>query len=243
MFIIALAGVRVRIENKYTYIEKLARRYTVEGEAYDFSVSATEEEITRDVAAGNNSRGYCESFCIYRKICEQISAYGAFFLHSAVVEVDGRAYAFTARSGVGKSTHVSLWLKNIPGAQVLNGDKPLYRIEPDGGVTACATPWNGKENWGTPRNAPLAGICFIERGEENSIRRATPEEVLPRLFEQIYIKGERSSVEQRLQLLDALLKQVPFYVLQCTVSDEAAGLAYATMSGTALEERKMEYEN
>lgn len=238
MFVIEIAGVRIRIENKYSYVERLSHRFLVEGDSYAFSVSVPVEEIERDTAAAGNSPGYCESFGIYRRICEKISAYGVLFMHSAVVEVEGRAYAFTARSGVGKSTHVSLWLRNIPGARVLNGDKPLYRIEPDGSVTACATPWNGKENWCTPIDVPLAGVCFLERGEVNRIRRAEAEEVLPRMFEQLYLKGDRVSVDERLCLLDAMLSSTQFYILECTISDEAARLAYQTMSADGREGKK-----
>lgn len=231
MFVIEIAGVRVGIDNKYSYIKRLSEKFWVTGEACNFSVSVTEEEIEREYALGEgvSSRGACESFGLYRKICEKIASYGVFFMHSAVVEVDGYAYAFTAKSGVGKSTHVSLWLKNIAGAQVLNGDKPLYRVEADGSVIACGTPWNGKENWGENRKAPLAGICFVERGETNEIRRVDADEILPQLFEQQYMEGSRESVGARLMLLHALVQKTPFYILKCTVSDEAAITAYAAM--------------
>lgn len=232
MFIIEIAGVRVRIENKYSYIERLSKAFVVDGETFDFSVASTEEEIRREqeLCGEVNSPAYCESFCLYRQICEKISAYGVFFMHSAVVEVDGAAYAFSAPSGVGKSTHISLWLKAVPGAEILNGDKPLYRIEPDGSVTACGTPWKGKENWGTNRKAPLRGVCFLERGQENRIRPISEEEALPRLAQQVYLQGARDSVNARLLLLGAFLRGTRFYVLECTISEDAARLAYEAMA-------------
>lgn len=151
-------------------------------------------------------------------------------MHSSVVEVDGQAFAFTARSGVGKSTHTALWLKNIPHARVLNGDKPLFRLEEDGSITAFGTPWNGKEDWGENISAKLAAICFIERGAENRIREAPETEVINRISQQLYLRGARNSVERQLILMNALLKAVPFYVLECTISNEAALLAYQTMN-------------
>ena len=151
-------------------------------------------------------------------------------MHSSIIEVDGRAYAFCAKSGVGKSTHTRLWIKNIPNARVLNGDKPLLKLEDDGSVTACGTPWNGKENWGENISAPLAGICFLERGLENTIRPAQEEEIIPRLSHQLYLRGSRESVNRRLLMMDALVSAVPYYVLACTISDEAALLSYQTMS-------------
>lgn len=230
MFVIRLAGLRVRMENRYPFVERQCREYLAEGDKADFSVSVSEEEIREEQRNGDFSAGYCESICLYRHICEVMPSYGVFIMHSAVVEVDGRAYAFTAKSGVGKSTHLSLWLKNIPHARVLNGDKPLYRAEDDGSVTVYGTPWNGKENWGYNGSAPLAAVCFIERGQANAIRRATEDETIARLMYQLYLRGNRDAVNQQLILMNELVKAVPYYILSCTVSDEAAWLSYKTMS-------------
>ena len=228
MFVISLAGVRVGIDNRYPFVERQCRAYVCEG-APAFVVRATEEQIRKEAENGKFSDAYCESICVYRLICEEIATYNVFLMHSAVIEVDGAAYAFLARSGVGKSTHISLWLKNIPGARVINGDKPLLRAEEDGSITVYGTPWNGKENWGENIHAPLSAICCLERGAENSIRRASEEEILPRLMHQVYLRGERTSVERRLALMDTLVRAVPYYVLACTISDEAAHLSYRTM--------------
>ena len=229
MFIIQLAGIRIRIENRYPFIERQCRGFVVEGEEYAFSVAVPNDEIHEEQKHGEFSDGYCESICMYRHICEILPSYNVFLMHSSVVEVDGYAYAFTAKSGVGKSTHTALWLKNVPNARVLNGDKPLYRLEEDGSLTAFGTPWNGKENWGENISAPLAAICFIERGVENSICRADEDDVVNRLMHQLYLRGSRQSVTQQLILMDALVRAVPYYVLHCNISDEAALLAWNTM--------------
>lgn len=230
MFVISLAGIRIRIENREPFIERQCRAFICEGEDAEFSVSVTPDEILEEQKFGEFSDGYCESICIYRHICEKMPDYGVFLMHSSVVEVDGQAFAFTARSGVGKSTHTALWLKNIPHARVLNGDKPLFRLEEDGSITAFGTPWNGKEDWGENISAKLAAICFIERGAENRIREAPETEVINRISQQLYLRGARNSVERQLLLMNALLKAVPFYVLECTISNEAAILAYQTMN-------------
>ena len=229
MFVIELAGVRIRIENRYPFIERQCRNFLCEGTDAAFAVSVTGDEILEEQQNGEFSEGYCESICMYRHICERLSDYNIFLMHSSILEVDGYAYAFTAKSGVGKSTHTRLWLKNVPHARVLNGDKPLLRLEEDGSMTAFGTPWNGKENWGENISAKLAAICFLERGEVNSIRTANEGEIVGRLMHQLYLRGSRTSVTQQLQMMDALIRAVPFYVLACTISDEAALLAWNTM--------------
>lgn len=229
MFVMELAGVRVRVHNRYPFVEQQCKDYLCADENVAFEVTVSEEEILEEKQNGEFSSGYCESICVYRHICEMIPDHNVFLMHSSVVEVGGYAYAFTAKSGVGKSTHTSLWLKNIPSARVINGDKPLYRVEEDGSLRVFGTPWNGKENWGENISAPLAAICFLERGEKNSIRRPDEDEVIPRLMHQLYLRGERDSVVRRLMLTDALVRGASFFVLACNISDEAALLAYEAM--------------
>jgi len=229
MFVIELAGIRIGIDNRYPFIERQCYGFVCEGTDAAFTVSVSSDEILEEQKYGEFSEGYCESICLYRHICEELPAYNIFLMHSSVIEVDGYAYAFTAKSGVGKSTHTALWLKNVPNARVLNGDKPLYRLEKDGSLTAFGTPWNGKENWGENISAPLAAICFIERGTENRITPAEESDVIGRLMHQLYLRGSRQSVTQQLVLMDALVRAVPYYVLECNISDEAALLAWNTM--------------
>lgn len=238
MFIIRLAELNICIENKYPFIERQCREFLCHDcVTPDFSVSVSDEQIREEQTLGDFSAGYCESICIYRAICEKMAEHNVFLLHSSVLEVDGYAYAFTAKSGVGKSTHTALWLKNIPNARVLNGDKPLYRLETDGSLTVFGTPWNGKENWGENISAPLRAICFIERGAVNSIRRATELETITRLMHQLYLRGDRAAIDRQLGLMDALVRAVPYYVLACNISDEAALLAFDTMKHSTLERK------
>ena len=229
MFAIELAGVRIGMDNRYPFVERQCAGYTCEPVDLAFTVSATPEEIAKEQSLGDFEAGYCESICMYRHICEIMPSHGVFLFHACVLEVDGYAYAFTAKSGVGKSTHCALWLKTVPNARVLNGDKPLIRLEEDGSLTAFGTPWNGKENWGANISAPLAGVCFIERGTENTIETIPETEVVDRLIHQLYLRGPRQSVVHQLMLMDAFVKGVPFYLLHCNISAEAAQLSYTTM--------------
>ena len=233
MFAIELAGIRIGMDNRYPFVENQCKGYYCDPVDLAFTVSATPEEIARERTSDEFSEGYCESICMYRHICEIMPMYNVFLFHSCVVEVDGFAYAFTAKSGVGKSTHCALWLKTIPNARVINGDKPLVRLEKDGSLTAFGTPWNGKECWGCNASAKLAAVCFIERGEVNSIERVPEEEAIDRLIHQLYLRGSRQSVMQQLMLMDGLVKGVPFYRLYCNISREAAQLSYHTMKQQA----------
>lgn len=230
MFCIKIAGIPIGIDNRAGYVKRLCRGYEVEGETPDFTVSVTEEEVNQTMGCLERfSYGYVESLCLYRKICLRLAKYQTFIMHAAVVTVDGKAYAFTAPSGTGKTTHIRLWMELLGDrAKVLNGDKPLFRFI-DGVLYACGTPWQGKEHMGENIMCPVQGICFLEQNPENHIRSLSMQEVIQRIFHQLLIPTEEKEFDLYWALLEKLLDTTPFYLLQCNRDLEAARLSYETM--------------
>lgn len=131
MFCVKIAEVLVAVENRYAFTERLCVDYiaNVSPDECDFSVSATPEEIAAENSDGGTfSPAYCESLALYRKICTRMLDYDAFLLHAAVVSYGGRGFAFAAKSGTGKSTHVAQWMRALgDDVTVVNGDKPILR--------------------------------------------------------------------------------------------------------------------
>ena len=64
-------------------------------------------------------------------------------VHASLVRNNGWGYPFIAKSGTGKSTHVSMWLRYIPGSDLMNDDNPIIRIIEDK-VYIYGSPWSGK---------------------------------------------------------------------------------------------------
>lgn len=240
MFKIKIANLVIGIENKYEYVRWLCREYETDTEKTDFCVSATEQEIAKEQkdrgedGARLHSAGYCESICLYRSICLKLIDYDAFVMHSVALEMDGRAaYVFAAKSGVGKTTHVKLWLEEFGlRARVVNGDKPIYRFGKgsDGWkLYACGTPWCGKERLGSNIMSPVKAICFLERGTENRIRRLEEGEVIGRIFHQLLMPREETAMNHFLDMIDRMLATVDCYLLRCNMEKEAAWVAYEGM--------------
>ena len=174
---------------------------------------------------------YLEAICIYREICLRLPERDAFVMHSAVIEVDGMAYAFSAKSGTGKSTHIALWKKYLGDkVQIVNGDKPIVRYR-DGVFYAYGTPWCGKEFWHRNVSRPLKAICFIERSQDNWIKRLDTQSSADRIMKQILIPSDALGAIKTFELIDKMLYTVDCWLLGCNISIEAAQLAYNTMSG------------
>ncbi len=101
---IRMADLSIQINYKYTYIERQCAGWLDEsGRKPDIEVEVSDEEIETEYtefAADGVTRGMCESVCIYRAIARKLIPFSAFVMHGAVIELDGKAYVFTAKSGV-----------------------------------------------------------------------------------------------------------------------------------------------
>jgi energy-coupling factor transporter ATP-binding protein EcfA2 len=175
---------------------------------------------------------YMESFV---QFSSRLLNYDGLYLHSSAIEWEGKAYLFSGPSGMGKSTHTRLWQSIYPAAQVFNDDKPALRYL-DGQWFAYGTPWCGKDGININMKVPLGGICFLRRGEANSIRRLTPLEATMRIVSQTTRKFK---TEERLDLLlshvEKLVAMIPIYELHCLPDADAARLSSETMRRGAKE--------
>ena len=235
MIKIKLADFIIQINNKYDFVERMCKGYLVNDGEPDFVVECTDDDIQAEIANYEEpayaNKGYCESICIYRRLCLQLPKYDAFLMHAAVLDVDGKSYAFTARSGTGKSTHINLWKKLLGDkVVVVNGDKPILRFI-DGELYIYGTPWCGKEGWNTNMRSTLKGLCFLERADNNSIKPLEKGECATRIMQQILMPTDPFDAMATLELMDRMLMKVDTWLLGCNMDIEAAKIAYENMSG------------
>lgn len=226
MTVISVADLVIELRNKYKYTKEFCRGYESDGEP-QFSVEATESQLDAEaeVSEGNVTRGYLESVVLYRNIAEKLPEYGGTVFHGAVIALDGVAYLVTAKSGVGKTTHLGLWLSEFGSdVHILNGDKPILRVI-DGVVYACGTPWRGKEFYGVNEMLPLGGIAFLSRAAENSAKRVAPSEVLNEFITQSYVPKNPIGARLGLITLNKILTSTPLYRLFVNMEPEAAHVA------------------
>lgn len=230
MFYIRVADLNVCIKNKYEYVELMCRDYVVPTVlAPELVIEATDDEIVAEQTA-SYPLGYLESLAIYRKIAVKIFEYDGFLMHGVIIETDNTGIGFFAKSGVGKSTHASLWKELLRDKlTVINGDKPLVRFS-DGKAYAYGTPWAGKEGEQTNKCTPLKKICFIERSEKNECIKISASEALTKLFSYIYTDNGKY-MAKALNMVDLLLKTTEFYVIRCNMDISAAKTAYEVIIG------------
>lgn len=164
-----------------------------------------------------------------RQFCNQLLSFGGLYLHSSAIEVEGRAYLFSGPSGVGKSTHTRLWQELFPEARVFNDDKPALR-KLDGTWYAYGTPWCGKDGININMKVPLAGICFLKRGEANEIRRLSPLEASASIISQTIRRFQTTEgLDRMIAQVEKLVADIPVYELYNLPEQAAARLSFETM--------------
>lgn len=225
------AQIPVLARYNYEYLEKQCRDYITD-KAPKVEIDITLADIEKEKAASGDdgiySNGYLESLAFYRKLCEKIALDDIILFHGAAVEVDGKAYLFTAPSGTGKTTHIALWSQILKEKMtIINGDKPLISVSDK--IVVYGTPWDGKEKQSKNTSAEIGGICILKRGKENKIRRISAVEALGTLMSQTFRPTGKENMKSVLRNVLTLSSKVPLWILECNISEEAAWTSYNAM--------------
>lgn len=151
-------------------------------------------------------------------------------IHASCAMVGDTAFPFTAQSGTGKSTHTSLWLKYIEGAELLNDDNPIIRIHDDGLPYVYGSPWSGKTPCYRNRRARLGAVTRIARAPKNSIERLLPVQAFASLLPACSsMKWDSTIYNNICDTVTRIIATTPIYTLHCLPDEEAARLCYATL--------------
>ena len=178
-----------------------------------YVITMTQEDLENEKHINEDGKVYAneEISALYRKIADIFVEENVLVMHGSSFKVGNNAFIVTARSGVGKSTHVNL-LKEYLGKdfEYINDDKPLLKV--DNELVLFSSPWNGKERRGNNTYAPLRSVIFLNRGLTNTYKKlSNNSDVYFRLLSQIYLPRDKAKREKALSLIDILLKRISFY--------------------------------
>ena len=152
-------------------------------------------------------------------------------IHASAVTFHGKSVLFLGESGTGKSTQTGLWLKHIPGTELLNDDSPFIRVESDDIIRAYGSPWSGKTSYYKNMHTPVAAFVRLSQAPHNRIRRLKGIEAIGALLPSCpfaYAYDNRLS-ESIYSILSRTLQQTPIYHLECLPDEDAARSVYSTL--------------
>ena len=149
--------------------------------------------------------------------------YETLMVHASVVAHKGGGYMFLGRSGTGKSTHSSLWLRNFSeNTYLLNDDNPVIRVL-DGHPYVYGTPWSGKTPCYKCERVPLFGVVRLSQAPENKISRLPLLNAYASLMPACScMRWDRASTDALHHTVEAVISQTACWHLQCLPDDEAA---------------------
>ena len=192
-----------------------------------YVITLSEEDLKNEVTESNNGHVYVneEISALYRKIADLLIENDIIVFHGSSFKVKDNGFIVTARSGVGKSTHVRL-LSQYLGSDFayINDDKPLLRVKDD--LVIYSNPWNGKERRGNNNSASLKAVLFLNRGDNTYKKLDNKEEVYFKLLSQIYLPRDKTKREKALKLIDILLKRINFYEINVNMDISSAEMTY-----------------
>ena len=158
--------------------------------------------------------------------------YNTLLIHASLVRQNGYGYAFIAKSGTGKSTQVSMWLKHLPNCDLMNDDNPIIRII-DNVPVIYGSPWSGKTPCYRNIKAHLGAITQIDRAPQNSIDRLSPIDSLVNFIPACSsIRWDENIYYDIIKNITQVIEKTPFYILHCLPNKEAAVICNKTISRT-----------
>ena len=144
-------------------------------------------------------------------------------IHASLVRHRGWGYPFIAKSGTGKSTQVSSWLRYIPDCDLMNDDNPIIRILDDGKPYIFGSPWSGKTPCYRNVMAPLGAVTRIDRADKNWVERLNPVEAFTSFLPSCSsMKWDIDIYRKICDTVTRVVETVPIYTLHCLPDKEAA---------------------
>lgn len=198
----------------------------------DCALLITDENF-KNCKCALNGNAMMRSFGLNNAIMLVYAFAGAYndtiLLHASVVRNNGRGYAFIAKSGTGKSTQVSNWLKYIPECDLMNDDNPVVRIV-DGKCYIYGSPWSGKTPCYRNVKALLGAITQIDRSTSNSVERLPIIQAFASLLVSVStMKWETSLYQRTCSLLARIMEIIPIYILHCLPDRNSAEVCHKTL--------------
>ena len=223
-----IAELTVEMEPRYDMLKRQVEKYEIpplSGEP-DIRLKMSDEWLAKKRAESPHlSMDGCEYIWTGVGFSSKLWQFDALVMHASALALDGKAYLFSAASGVGKTTHTKLWQQLFPDAFIIDDDHPVIRLQ-DGVLMVHGTPFSGNSEENRNVKLPLAAITFLQRDSDNWIRRADAKEAVGDLMQNISRTRQAEAASVKLMLMDRIAKDTLLCKMGCTIDQKAAETAY-----------------
>ena len=138
---VKLAGLPMEIGLQYSKYLYIFAPFASEEPPRAFA-SVSPDELVRAAAwYPEGGAAYAEMMELCPRVSDALLPFDRLVFHALAFEWRGRVWLLTGPSGAGKTTHYLRWkLRYGEELRLLNGDKPLLEIPPEGAITVHPSP-------------------------------------------------------------------------------------------------------
>ena len=213
------------MESKQHYVVDI--QFVENGNIYRMITGKSFEAATAYVDCKDENASVILSMFLMIAFGQSAVLHDTVLIHASAVENDGNGYLFLGKSGTGKSTHSSLWMRYVEGTELLNDDNPAIRITKDGIAYVYGTPWSGKTPCYRNRRATLKALVRLEQAPANRFRWKTGVEALITLLPGcLSMRWNELLYNRMCSLLEKVIDKVKVGWLECLPDQEAALVCY-----------------
>lgn len=193
----------------------------------------TNENTAKDLPAQRATIGFGLNNFLMMLYAFNAARHHTLLMHASVIASGNKGYLFLGKSGTGKSTHTSLWLKHIPRCHLLNDDNPIVHVDiPSKQVTVYGSPWSGKTPCYRNESMPVGAFVRLEQAPQNEIKQEGTVRAFAALLPSCScLKQDKEIYGEIVSTVTALASHAPTFHLKCLPDQEAAELCQKTVEG------------
>ncbi|WP_300704787.1 hypothetical protein [Bacteroides sp.] len=191
----------------------------------------TNENTAKDLPKQRGTIGFGLNNFLMMLYAFNAARHHTLLMHASVIASDNKGYLFLGKSGTGKSTHTSLWLKHIPGCHLLNDDNPIVHVDiPGKQVTVYGSPWSGKTPCYRNEYMPVGAFVRLEQAPMNEIKKESTVRAFAALLPSCScLKQDNEIYREIVSTVTDLAALAPTFHLKCLPNQEAAELCQKTV--------------
>lgn len=194
---------------------------------------STDENAIEDLPTQRGSIGFVLNNFLMMLYAFNAARHHTLLMHASVIASDNKGYLFLGKSGTGKSTHTSLWLKHIPGCHLLNDDNPVVHVDIcNKQAIVFGSPWSGKTPCYRNESMPVGAFVRLEQAPSNEIKQEGTVRAFAALLPSCScLKQDKEIYAEIVSTVTDLASLTPTFHLKCLPNQEAAEICREVVKG------------
>lgn len=157
----------------------------------------------------------------------ELSMYKGYLpIHATALKINNELVLFSGPSGIGKSTHRSLWLETYKDVLIINDDKPILDFSDPNNIYVLGSPFSGEHKINFNTKGPLKAIVLLKQGLNNDIKVLDKNKIIPELIRNILRPQTEELWNDILPLIERIYETIPVITITATKDKNAVKAIY-----------------